>query len=171
MKFKTKKPLLRTRSCAADPTLAGFTLVEMLVALALMAIVIPVIVQGLRIASLSGEVSQRKALAARVAERVLTEAVLTGQANQSGQKGTEHVGPFQFQWTLRDEPWNQLTSVQTVNTAGGINQNVVNANNIHQLSVDVTFPAQSQTFAVHLSTLVNVAQQNNPAQQMTVPQQ
>jgi prepilin-type N-terminal cleavage/methylation domain-containing protein len=170
MKFRTKKPLVRTRSHAADPLSSGFTLVEMLVALALMAIVIPVIVQGLRIASLSGEVSQRKALAARVAERVLNEAVLTGQANQSGQKGAEHLGPFQFQWTLRDEPWNQLTTVQTVNTAGGINQGVVNANNIHQLSVDVTFPAQSQTFAVHLSTLVNVAQQVNPSQ-MAIPQQ
>ena len=142
----------------------------MLVALALMAIVIPVIVQGLRIASLSGEVSQRKALAARVAERVLNEAVLTGQANQSGQKGTEHLGPYQFQWTLRDEPWNQLTTVQTVNTSGAINQNNVNANNLHQLSVDVTYPAQGQTFAVHLSTLVNVAQQVNPSQ-MAIPQQ
>jgi type II secretory pathway pseudopilin PulG len=142
----------------------------MLVALALMAIVIPVVIQALRIASLSGEVSQRKALAARVAERVLNEAVLTSQGNQSGQKGTEHVGPFQFQWTLRDEPWNPLTTVQTVNTAGGINHGVVNANNIHQLSVDVTFPAQSQSFAVHLSTLVNVAQQINPSQ-MAIPQQ
>jgi type II secretion system protein I len=171
MKFKIKKPLLRTRSSAVEPPPPGFTLVEILVALTLMAIVIPVIVQALRIASLSGEVSQRKALAARVAERVLNEAVLTGQSSQSGQKGTEHLGPYQFQWTLRDEPWNQLTTVQTVNTAGGINQGVVNANNIHQLSVDVTFPAQSQTFAVHLSTLVNVARQINPSQQMAVPQQ
>jgi len=50
-----------------------------LVALAFMAIVIPVVLQGLRIASLAGEVSQRKALAARIAERVLNEAIVTGQ--------------------------------------------------------------------------------------------
>ena len=45
---------------------AGFTLVEVLAALLFMAIVIPVAVEGLRIASLAGQVAQRKSVAARV---------------------------------------------------------------------------------------------------------
>ena len=58
MKFRTKIPSLRTASAIIkQPRFKGFTLVEVLVALTLMAIVIPVTVQGLRLASLAGEVS------------------------------------------------------------------------------------------------------------------
>ena len=49
---------------------AAFTLAEVLAALLFMAIVIPVALEGLRIASLAGQVGERKAAAARVAERV-----------------------------------------------------------------------------------------------------
>src|SRR5579872_3024231 len=103
MKFKAK--IKSSRASAAKFRRAGFTLAEVLAALALMAIVIPVAMQGLKIASLAGEVSQRKALAARVGERVLNESILTGQY-QSVQRGTEKQGPYQFRWTLHDEPWN-----------------------------------------------------------------
>jgi len=48
--------------------------------------------------------------------------------------------------------------VLTVNNPNGINQSVVNQNNIHELSVDVTFGAQNKNYSVHLSTLVNVSQ-------------
>src|SRR5882762_4963509 len=50
---------------------AGFTLAEVLAALLFMAIVIPVAVQGLHIASRAGSVSERKAVGARIAERKL----------------------------------------------------------------------------------------------------
>jgi type II secretion system protein I len=135
----------------------GFTLAEVLVALAFMAIVIPVVLQGLRIASLAGEVSQRKALAARIAERVLNEAIVTGQF-ASTQSGTEQSGGYQYQWSTKSEPWNSIATVLTVNNPNGINQSVVNQNNIHELSVDVTFAAQGKNYSVHLSTLVNVSQ-------------
>jgi hypothetical protein len=49
--------------------------------------------------------------------------------------------------------------VPVLNSPNGINQGVVNQNNIHELSVDVTFPAQGRDYAVHLSTLVNISQQ------------
>ena len=58
-------------------------------------------------ATLAGEVSQRKALAARIADRVLNEAIINGPT-QSPQSGNEAAGSFQFRWTMKDEPWNQL---------------------------------------------------------------
>ena len=136
----------------------GFTLVELLVAMALMAVLIPVIVQGLRVATLAGEVSQRKALAVRIAERVLNETILTGQS-QSATAGNESAGPYQFHWTIKNEPWSQLSGLAMLTTSNGINQAVVNQNNIHELSVDVTYAAQNRNFSVHLSTIINVAQQ------------
>src|SRR4029453_13242471 len=77
---KLKLGLQRTRS--------AFTLAEVLAALAFIAIVIPVAVEGLRIANLAGQVSQRKAVAMRVAERVLNEMAVTGQMRSSAQNGS-----------------------------------------------------------------------------------
>ena len=127
---------------------AAFTLVEVLAALLLMAIVIPVVMQALHIASLAGEVSQRKAMAARVAEKVLNEAIVTGQWNTGSQNGTEMQGPYKFQWALRNEPWKP--------TVTGIN--AVDPNAFRQVSADVYFTAQGKDCTVRLSTLVNATQ-------------
>src|SRR5882762_3454795 len=86
---------------------AGFTLVEVLAALLFMAIVIPVAVEGLRIANLAGQVAQRKSVAARVAERLLNEIVVTSQGSQSTQSGTVQEGPYQYRWQMRNEAWEQ----------------------------------------------------------------
>ena len=71
---------------------AGFTLVEVLAALAFMAIVIPVAVEGLRIANLAGQVGQRKAAAARIAERVMNELFVTGQLRSTISRGVVQEG-------------------------------------------------------------------------------
>lgn len=147
-----------TRPSAIDARPAGFTLVEVLVALAFMIVVIPVVVQGLKIASLAGEVSQRKAIAVRIAERVLNETIVSGQWNGS-QSGTQNAGSYSFRWTIRNEPWAALSSVQAMSTTNGINQTYVNQNNLHQLSADVTFGAQDRTYSVEVSTVVDVSQQ------------
>jgi type II secretory pathway pseudopilin PulG len=132
--------------------------VELLVALALLAVLVPVLYQGLQVATLAGEVSQRKSLAARIAEEKLNEAIVMGQT-QSAQRGTEHAGPYEFQWSLKDEPWTQLGGLTGMNNPNSVNQGVVNANNIHQVSVEVTYAAQSRNFSVRLCTLVNISQQ------------
>ena len=122
---------------------AGFTLAEVLAALMFMAIVIPAAIEGLRIASLAGTVAVRKAEAARVAQRLLTESLVTTNWNQSVQSGTLTEGQRQFRWTLHNDPWNQDPS-----------QNV-----IRQLSVEVVFAAQSRDYSVRMSTLVDSSQQ------------
>jgi prepilin-type N-terminal cleavage/methylation domain-containing protein len=156
MKFKAKTntaPL-----SAGNFPHAAFTLVEILVALALMAAVVPVIVEGLKIASLAGEVSQRKAVAARIAERVLNETIVAGQWN-GVQSGSEQSGPVLFRWKISNTPWTSLSSAINVNTASGINQAYVNQNNLHQLTIEVTFTAQDKTCAVQLSTVADVSRQ------------
>jgi prepilin-type N-terminal cleavage/methylation domain-containing protein len=148
---------MQTASMAAI-SYTGFTLVELLVAIALIAVIVPVIYQGLRIATLAGEVSQRKALAARIGERVLNEAIVNGQT-QSATSGNESAGPYQFHWTLKDEPWDQLGNLQFSSYPNAVNQSAVSQSVIHQLSVDVTYAAQGRSFSVHLSTLANISQQ------------
>jgi len=72
-----------------------------------MGIVIPVAVQGLRIASLAGEVAHRKGEAVRVAERVLNECILMTNYFQANQRGLVTEGTREFDWTLQAEVWNQ----------------------------------------------------------------
>jgi hypothetical protein len=122
-----------------------------------MAVLIPVIVQGLRGATLAGEVSERKALAARIAERVLNETIVNGET-LTATGGSEQAGPYQFTWKVKNEPWSQLSGLASTQNANSVNQGVVNENLIHQLSVDVYYNAQGKEFSVHLSTLINTSQ-------------
>ncbi len=116
----------------------GFTLAEVLAALVFMAIVIPVAVQGLRIANQAGQVAVRKGEATRVAERVLNESIVTTNWNKAGMSGASAEGMHQFRWALRNETWSQ--------------------DPLHLLSVQVTFAVQGQNYDVNLSTLVDTSQ-------------
>ena len=120
----------------------AFTLAEVLAALLFMAIVVPVAMQGLHIASLAGSVAQRKGEAARIGQKILNESLITTNWNQSLQNGTIVEGQRQFRWTLRSDPWTQDPS-----------QNV-----LRQLSVEVIFTAQNRDYSLKLSTLVDSSQ-------------
>ncbi len=124
-------------------SVAGFTLAEVLAALLFMAIVIPVALEAMHVASRAGTVAARKGEAARVAQRLLAETLVTTNWNQAVQSGTVTEGQRQFAWTLHSDLWNQDP-----------NQNV-----IHQLSVEVKFTAQNQEYAVSMSTLVDTTRQ------------
>ena len=106
----------------------GFTLAEVLAALVFMAIVIPVAMQGLRIAARAGEVAQRKAEAGRVAERLLNEIIISGHAQQAGQRGTAFEGGREYEWQLMNESWPvdalQLLTLQVIFTAQGVEHDV-----------------------------------------------
>jgi Tfp pilus assembly protein PilV len=118
---------------------AGFTLAEVLAALLFMAIVIPAAIEGMHIASLAGTVAERKGEAARVAQRLLTESLITTNSDQAVQSGNLTEGQRQFRWTIQNDPWEQDR-----------NQNV-----IRLLSVEVFFTAQNLEYSVRLSTLVD----------------
>ena len=130
------------KSAAPKNKDGGFTLAEVLAALLFMAIVVPVAMEGLHIASLAGAVAERKGEAARIAERVLNESLITTNWNQSMQSGSTLEGQREFRWTLRSDPWNQ-DPAQSV---------------MRQLSVEVHFTAQNKEYSVKLSTLVDTSQ-------------
>jgi type II secretory pathway pseudopilin PulG len=118
-----------------EKRIAAFTLAEVLAALVFMAIVIPVAVEALRVASRAGEVSYRKTVAARVAERVLNEMVVTSQTQGISQTGVADEGQQQYRWTIRSEPWTQDAMLL--------------------VRVEVLFAVQGRDYDVHLSTLVS----------------
>jgi type II secretion system protein I len=121
-----------------DVKRAGFTLVEMLAAMAFMAIVIPVIMQALAISNRAGQVAQRKAIAARVADRMLSEYVASGTQNRGFQRGTVEEGAYEFQWNIAVENWRE--------------------DNMRLITATVTYPVQGKDYSVETSTLVGLTQ-------------
>lgn len=123
---------------------SAFTLAEVLAAMLFLAIVIPAVVEALHVASLAGEVAARKGVAARIADRVLNESIVTTNWNLGSQNGTAAEGAKEFHWTLNSQNW-------PVDTAG----------TIRLLTADVTFLAQGHDYSVELSTLASLS--NSPA--------
>src|ERR1051326_8010428 len=93
---------------------AAFTLVEALAALAFLAILIPVAIEGLNIAGRAGEVAARKSEAALVAESILNQMTATTNWAQTVQSGTVRQSNHDFRWTLRNDPWNQDPAATTM---------------------------------------------------------
>jgi type II secretory pathway pseudopilin PulG len=114
---------------------SAFTLAEVLAALAFLAIVIPIVVQCLSIAARAGEVAERKAHAARVAENVLNESIVTTNWSQSSQSGTVNDGTEKYDWTMDNSPWSQ--------------------DPMRVLTVNVKYSVQNKDYSVQLSTLVD----------------
>ncbi len=129
----------RGAGCRDGACCQGFTLVEVLAALLFMAIVIPVAMQGLSVASRAGELAGRRYQAGLVAERVLNEAIILTNWSQSTQVGRSRQGALEFEWTLRNEPWLEDRNVSSMRL----------------VSVDVSFSAQGQKQVFTLSTLVD----------------
>jgi type II secretory pathway pseudopilin PulG len=114
----------------------AFTLIEVLAALLFMAIVVPVAMQGLSVASQAGEVAQRKMIAARIGNKMLNELKVTGRLQNSGQTGVVQESGLAYRWSVKNEAWTEDPLVQmTVAT------------------VTVTFTAQGKPYDVRLSTL------------------
>jgi type II secretory pathway pseudopilin PulG len=133
MKFATRNSGARRNGVKA------FTLAEVLAALLFMAIVIPVALQGLRISSRAGELAERKREAARVAERILTESVVTTNWSGAGLSGVVQEDYREYRWSLRNEAWTEATTTSAMRL----------------LSVEVVFPLQGEEYTVALSTLAN----------------
>jgi len=131
----TFKPAIHKTS--AVKRARAFTLAEVLAAMLFMAIVIPVAMQGMRIASLAGEVGQRKMVAARIGNKILNELKVTGQLQNSSQSGVVQEGGLQYKWSVRNEIWTEdVTTPMTLAT------------------LTVNYEAQGKDYAVHLSTLL-----------------
>ena len=122
---------------------AAFTLAEVLAALLFLAIVIPTAVEALHVASLAGEVAARKSEAARVADRVLSESLVTTNWTGGMQSGTVTEGVMDFRWKLTSQNWPQ--------------------DSMQLLTAEVTYSAQGKDYSVQLSTLANSQTAGQPA--------
>ena len=129
----------RPRHCGCS----AFTLAEVLAALLFLAIVIPTAVEALHVASLAGEVAARKSEAARVADRVLNESLVTTNWTGGMQNGTVTEGILDFRWKLTSQNWPQ--------------------DSMELLTVQVTYAAQGKDYSVQMSTLANSQTAAQPA--------
>jgi general secretion pathway protein I len=118
----------------------GFTLIEVLATLLLLAIVLPAVMQGVSLASGMASSSKRRNEAAGLAESKLNELIATGQW-QSGQTS----GDFGTDWP--DYHWQaSIGSWQYDTTSAGL----------QQLDVQVTWMYRNRPDSVALSTLTYV---------------
>lgn len=121
---------------------SAYTLIEVLAALLLLAIVIPVAVEALHTASVAGEVAAFKGNAARVADNVLNQSIITTNWNFGVQNGTINDGGHQFAWTLSSQSW-------PVNSA------------MELLAARVQFSVQGRDYSVQSSTLAPSTELNS----------
>ncbi len=112
-------------------------------ALLFLAIVIPTAVEALHVASLAGEVAVRKGAAARIADRILNESLVTTNWTSGNQSGTATEGILDFNWKLTSAAWPE--------------------DSMQLLTAEVAFSAQGKNYSVKLSTLANLQTQTQPA--------
>lgn len=120
---------------AGRDRIRGFTLIELLASLLLMAIIIPVAMQGMSVATRAGVMGQRKTAAMRVADRLLNEAVVTGMTTQASNSGTLVEGETSYPWTMETTSWSEEAMLE--------------------VTVRVTFTVQGSDYTVSASTLVD----------------
>ena len=141
----------RMPACHPSPVTghaSGFTLAEVLAALLFLAIVIPTAVEALHVASLAGEVAARKEAAARVADRILNESLVTTNWSSGVQSGTVTEGILDFKWSLTSQNWT-----------GDPAQAAVSGQPMQLLTAEVTYSAQGKDYSVKLSTLASLPNQ------------
>lgn len=122
----------------------------MLAAMLFLAIVIPAAIEAIHVASLAGDVAARKGAAARVADRILNESIVTTNWTGGGaQSGNVSEAGQDFRWTLTTSTWPQDT--------------------MQLLTAEVKFSAQGKDYSVKLSTLASLPSQTQPGQTMNQP--
>ncbi len=123
---------------SVTPNRRGFTLVEVLAALLLIAIVLPVVMKGISIAVLASSTAQHRTEASGLAESKLTELVTTG-AWQNGNLS----GDFAPDWP--NYHWQATVASYEGDTSG---------QNLQEIDLQVLWTTRSQQQSVEVSTLV-----------------
>jgi prepilin-type N-terminal cleavage/methylation domain-containing protein len=85
----------------------AFTLAEVLAAMVLMGIVIPVAMHGIAVISRVGVAAQRKEQAMRIAKRVLNEEALMGALQESSSSGVIEESGISYPYVLSTETWSE----------------------------------------------------------------
>jgi prepilin-type N-terminal cleavage/methylation domain-containing protein len=119
---------------ASHSRAGGFTFIEMLATIVLLAIVMPVAMQGIGLCTRLAGQSRREVEAASLAKAKLTDLVVTGDwqnGNQQGDFGADWPG---YQWAATVANWTDIT--------------------VRQLDVTVSWQSAGRRREVTLSTLM-----------------
>ena len=114
---------------------AGFTFAEVLAALVFMAIVIPVVMQGISIANRAGVGAERKEIAVQLAANMLNQLSVSNLWQTAQASGTFEQDYPGYAWSMQQQAWTD--------------------GDMQQLTLEVTYPLQGGIFAVELSTLLD----------------
>jgi type II secretory pathway pseudopilin PulG len=114
----------------------GFTLIEVLVATLFMVVVIPVALGAMRVASVAGEATQRKLVAARVATKVINELRIENML-LGAQRGVFYEDGVTYSWSQQTEFWIGDTTSQ-----------------LYMATITVAYDVAGRHCNVQLSTLV-----------------
>ena len=90
----------------------GFTLVEILATFVLMAIILPVAMQGISAASKLASQARHRVTAGVLAEQMLSEMILTGDYEDGDQDGEVSSGNRYYVWQLEVLDWEEESSMQ-----------------------------------------------------------
>lgn len=90
----------------------GFTLVEILATFVLMAIILPVAMNGISMASKLANKAKHRVAAGALAEQMLSEFVLSGDYEDGDQEGEVSSGNADFVWQLAVLDWEEEDSMQ-----------------------------------------------------------
>lgn len=117
---------------------SAFTLIEALFALAMIAVLLPVVMEGISVAISLSSQARRQAEAANLARSKLDELVATSQwdggASLSGNFDPDHPG---YQWSATTNDWQTGTMTE--------------------LDVQVTWTARQRPQSITMSTLVSAS--------------
>jgi hypothetical protein len=109
--------------------------VELLAAMLFVAIVIPVVVQGLTLANRAGVVADRKRVAGELADNLLTEWIITEEWREGQRSGTFGDSWPDYRWVMEDSDWEEDSEMRV-------------------LLAEVFYTVQGQEYSVTLTTLV-----------------
>jgi general secretion pathway protein I len=129
----------KAMECSAGRRRRGFTLVEVLAALVLVALILPAAMRGITTAVSLAALSRQRMEATVLAETVMDEIVATGMwqdSDMSGDFGQDHPG---FKWSAQVQDWQDVT--------------------LQQLDVDVTWQSAGRQRLVTLTTLIYTGEQ------------
>ncbi len=86
---------------------SGFTLVEVLATLALMAIILPVAMHGISLATAAASTARRQMEAACIAESKLAELLAGGDWQGTELSGDFDGKPAGYQWSAQVDDWEE----------------------------------------------------------------
>jgi general secretion pathway protein I len=129
----------------------GFTLIEVLATMLLIAIVLPAAMQGISLAARTASNARRRSEAAMLAHEKIDELIATVQWNGGILSGDfSAMGWPDYKWQASTNGWTQDTT--------GLN--------LQELDVQVTWTANGDPHSIQVSSLVYVRGQESAAAQL-----